>query len=133
MEYLWEKVDTESIRKSFLEVLNNNYERERDREFCLFGPHKDDIDIFLNKENLKMFGSQGQKRTAVISMKIAELKLMEDVTGRKPVLFLDDVLSELDKKRQEKLLHFIGKIQTFITCTEFDIDINNLNVNLINL
>jgi DNA replication and repair protein RecF len=128
-----EESDTESIRKSFLEVLNNNYERERDREFCLFGPHKDDIDIFLNEENLKMFGSQGQKRTAVISMKIAELKLMEDVTGRKPVLFLDDVLSELDKKRQEKLLHFIGKIQTFITCTEFDIDINNLNVNLINL
>ena len=80
-----------------------------------------------------MYGSQGQKRTAVISMKIAELKLMEDITGRKPVLFLDDVLSELDKKRQEKLLHFTEKIQTFITCTEFDIDINNLNVNIINL
>ena len=128
-----EKSDLESIKKSFIEVLNNNYEREKDREFCLFGPHKDDIDIFLNEENLKMFGSQGQKRTAVISMKIAELKLMEDITGRKPVLFLDDVLSELDKKRQEKLLYFIGKIQTFITCTDFDFDINNLNVNLINL
>jgi len=125
--------DIEKVKESFLNVLNLNKDREKDREFCLFGPHKDDIDIFLNDENLKMFGSQGQKRTAVISMKIAELKLMENLTGRKPVLFLDDVLSELDKNRQEKLLNFIGKIQTFITCTEFDIDKNNLNVNLINL
>jgi len=125
--------DREKIKKSFLGVLKNNYEREKDREFCLYGPHKDDIDLFLNEENLKMFGSQGQKRTAVISMKIAELTLMEKLTGRKPVLFLDDVLSELDKKRQEKLLHFIGNIQTFITCTEFDIKENSLNVNLINL
>lgn len=128
-----EDKNIESIKKSFLEVLNNNFDREKDREFCLYGPHKDDIDIFLNNENLKMFGSQGQKRTAVISMKIAELKIMENITGRKPVLFLDDVLSELDKKRQEKLIRLIGNIQTFITCTDLDIDKNNLNVNIINL
>ncbi|MBQ8164450.1 MAG: DNA replication/repair protein RecF [Clostridia bacterium] len=125
--------DCEKIKDDYYKILCLNLEREKEREFCLFGPHKDDLDIFLNNENLKMFGSQGQKRTAVISMKIAELKLMEKYTGRKPVLFLDDVLSELDKKRQQKLLYFIDGIQTFITCTDFDIDIDSQNVNLINL
>ena len=87
----------------------------------LFGPHRDDIDFKLNENDLKKFGSQGQKRTAVLSLKIAELRLLEEQTGRKPLFLLDDVFSELDLLRQASFLHEIGKIQTFISCvnTEF--------------
>ena len=66
----------------------------------------------------KIYGSQGQQRTAVLSMKLAEIDIMKEDTGDCPVLLLDDVLSELDNNRQEYLFENIGKIQTFITCTD---------------
>ena len=125
--------EADMIKEMYYKVLCDNKEREKERECCLFGPHKDDIDIYLGENDLKVYGSQGQKRTAVISIKIAELKLMEEYTGRKPVLFLDDVLSELDKERKKKLMSFIKDIQTFITCTDIDVEDKDLNVNIIDL
>ena len=84
----------------------------------LFGPHRDDYDIILNGMSTKIYGSQGQQRTAVLSIKLSEIDIMKEDTGDYPVLLLDDVLSELDNNRQEYLFENIGKIQTFITCTD---------------
>ncbi len=83
------------------------------------GPHRDDFQVNVNSYNLKEYGSQGQQRTAALSLKIAEVEFMYGETGEYPVFLLDDVLSELDKKRREQLLTLVSdKIQTFITCTE---------------
>ena len=84
------------------------------------GPHRDDIYFFINDIDLKSFGSQGQQRSAVLSLKLAELELLKNETGEYPVLLLDDVMSELDNKRRSSLLDFLQKknIQTLITATD---------------
>ena len=87
---------------------------------CLTGPHKDDFDILLDGVSLKSFGSQGQTRTAAISLKLAEREIFRDDTGEEPILLLDDVLSELDAKRQDFVLNQIKTGQVFITCCETD-------------
>ena len=81
------------------------------------GPHRDDLEVTVNGQNVRLFGSQGQQRTAALSMKLAEIDLVRKRTGESPVLLLDDVLSELDRKRQIQLLTEINGLQTIITCT----------------
>lgn len=87
---------------------------------CLTGPHKDDFDVLLDGISLKAFGSQGQTRTAAISLKLAEREIFRDDTGEEPILLLDDVLSELDARRQDFVLNQIKTGQVFITCCETD-------------
>jgi len=87
---------------------------------CLTGPHKDDFDVLLDGISLKSFGSQGQVRTAAISLKLAERDIFRDDTGEMPILLLDDVLSELDSRRQDFVLNQIKSGQVFITCCETD-------------
>ena len=84
------------------------------------GPHRDDIAFFIDDIDIRKFGSQGQQRTAALSLKMSEIELMEQVSGEKPVLLLDDVLSELDRHRQHFLLDSISDIQAMISCTGFD-------------
>ncbi len=81
------------------------------------GPHKDDMAFFIDGNDTKSYGSQGQQRTASLSAKMAEIELIREETGEDPILLLDDVLSELDENRQYFLMENIGKLQTFITCT----------------
>ena len=81
--------------------LERHYRAELESGQCLTGPHKDDFDVSLSGINLKSYGSQGQTRTAAISLKLAQRELMGREWGEEPVLLLDDVLSELDAKRQE--------------------------------
>lgn len=82
------------------------------------GPHRDDLRFIINGKDVQTFGSQGQQRTSALSIKLAEIDLMREVTGEYPILLLDDVLSELDDKRQTHLLRAIqDKVQTFITTT----------------
>ena len=90
------------------------------RGFTSAGPHRDDIDLTLNGVNVRVFGSQGQQRTAALSMKLSELALLRGVTGEAPVLLLDDVLSELDEPRQRALLEAMDDCQTFLTCTTLE-------------
>ena len=85
---------------------------------CLTGAHKDDLIIVLNGQSARSFASQGQTRTAALSLKLAERDIFSDDFGEPPVLILDDVLSELDAKRQEFVLNRIGGGQTLITCCE---------------
>jgi DNA replication and repair protein RecF len=84
----------------------------------LIGPQRDDYELYINGLELKLYGSQGQQRTAVLSVKLSEIDIMREDTGEYPVLLLDDVMSELDSKRQEHLVNSLEKVQTFITCTD---------------
>ena len=94
-------------------------QRERDllTKMTNSGPHRDDISFSIGGEDIKKYGSQGQQRTAALSLKLAELELVKETIKEKPVLLLDDVLSELDRKRQTQLLDSIEDLQTIITCT----------------
>ena len=85
---------------------------------CLSGAHRDDLEIFINGKAARSFASQGQTRTAALSVKLAEREILLNETGEYPVLLLDDVLSELDGRRQEFVLNRIGGGQTLITCCE---------------
>ncbi len=91
----------------------------------LTGPHRDDIAFYLNDIDLRKFGSQGQQRTAALSLKLAEIELVKNKIDDYPILLLDDVLSELDTNRQNKILSEINNIQTIITCTGVEYFINN--------
>jgi DNA replication and repair protein RecF len=83
---------------------------------CLSGPHKDDLAVFLDGQPARQYASQGQTRTAALSLKLGERELHREDTGQWPVLLLDDVLSELDAKRQDFVLRRIDGGQVFITC-----------------
>ena len=98
--------------------LERHYRAELETGQCLTGPHKDDFDVALSGINLKSYGSQGQTRTAAISLKLAQRELMGREWGEEPVLLLDDVLSELDPGRQDFVLNQIVSGQVFITCCE---------------
>ena len=93
---------------------------ELDSAQCLTGAHKDDLEIFINGRPARSFASQGQTRTAALSLKLAEREIFLQETGEYPILLLDDVLSELDQKRQEFVLNRIGGGQTLISCCEDD-------------
>lgn len=105
---------------SFREELEKNIERDIKTGMTSLGPHRDDFTFFINGKDVKKFGSQGQKRTAALSLKLAQIDIAKNETGEMPVLLLDDVLSELDSSRQEYLLKCIGDMQTIITCTGQD-------------
>jgi len=84
------------------------------------GPHRDDIAMMLDGTDVRIYGSQGQQRTVVLSLKLSELEIMKRVRGESPVLLLDDVFSELDRRRQQMLLRTVAGCQTFLTCTHLE-------------
>ena len=106
------------LQEQLLDHLQSHYRAELESSQCLTGPHKDDFDVTLSGLSLKSFGSQGQVRTAAISLKLAQRELMSKESGEIPVLLLDDVLSELDAGRQDFVLNQIDRGQVFITCCE---------------
>ena len=108
----------QQLTQNLQEHLESHYRAELESGQCLTGPHKDDFDVSLSGINLKSYGSQGQTRTAAISLKLAQRELMGRESGEEPVLLLDDVLSELDPGRQDFVLNQIISGQVFITCCE---------------
>lgn len=113
-----------SVEEIF-EILKNHYKTTQNQEIdqgtTTVGPHRDDLLFHVNERNVQIYGSQGQQRTTALSLKLAEIELMHEVTGEYPILLLDDVLSELDDSRQTHLLESIqNKVQTFITTTSLD-------------
>ena len=106
------------LTQELLEHLQRHYRAELESGQCLTGPHKDDFTVSLSGIDLKAYGSQGQTRTAAISLKLAQRELMGREMGEEPVLLLDDVLSELDPGRQDFVLNQIVSGQVFITCCE---------------
>ena len=113
--------------EDFEEKLFN--QRESDLRFFTTGtgPHRDDFIIKDGDKDLRIYGSQGQQRTAALSLKISEIEIIRKNTGRKPVLLLDDVLSELDKKRQTDILKSLEGTQTIITCTDIN-ELDNIKI-----
>ncbi len=111
-------MEEDKLKENFYRLIEKNREKEIYKGTTILGPHRDDINIELNSESTKIYGSQGQQRTSVLSMKLAEIDIIKEETDDFPVLLLDDVLSELDDRRQEFLLESIDGMQTFITCTE---------------
>lgn len=111
------------------ETFGKNLSKSRDRDLMLkttnVGPHRDDMSFSSNGIDLRIYGSQGQQRTAALSLKLAEITLVREAIRENPVLLLDDVLSELDRGRQNHLLDSIGDIQTIITCTGLEEFINH--------
>ena len=89
------------------------------------GPHRDDLQFVIDSVDIRKFGSQGQQRTAALSLKLSEIELVKKRINDTPVLLLDDVLSELDHNRQNYLLNSIHDIQTMITCTGLDEFVNH--------
>lgn len=107
----------ENFKVNFLKKLRDNIHRDKEKGLTSVGPHRDDFNVYINDIDTKTFGSQGQQRTAVLTIKFSALKIIKEITGEYPVLLLDDVLSELDINRKRYILGTISGIQTIITCT----------------
>lgn len=110
------------------EVLCRQFQDSREDDirmgYTSVGPHRDDLILTLNKNQMKQFASQGQIRTAALSMKLSQMKILRELSGEEPLLLLDDVMSELDRKRREALIKEIADFQTFITCADQN-DVNS--------
>lgn len=111
--------------EDFETVLKRNRERDIKMKMSMTGPHRDDICFKIREVDIRKFGSQGQQRTAALSLKLSEIELVKQEIGDTPILLLDDVLSELDSNRQKYLLDSIHNIQTLITCTGLDDFVEN--------
>lgn len=107
----------EEIAATLLKRLKGNYENDLFRGFTTVGPHRDDIDFDINGMDAKAYASQGQTRTAALSVKLAEVEIFKQLSGEYPILILDDVMSELDLARRRKLLKRVEGLQTILTCT----------------
>ncbi|MFB4163646.1 DNA replication/repair protein RecF [Alteribacillus sp. JSM 102045] len=116
-----EDMDLSKIEERVNYKLREDRQNEIRRGVTLSGPHRDELSLLINNKEVQTFGSQGQQRTAALSLKLAEIELIHDNIGEYPILLLDDVLSELDHYRQSHLLNTIqGKVQTFVTTTSAD-------------
>lgn len=105
--------------------LKNSQEKDIKLKQTTVGPHRDDFSFLVDGIDIRKFGSQGQQRTAALSLKLSEIEIVKKLTKDTPLLLLDDVLSELDSSRQNYLLNSIGDIQTIITCTGLEEFVNN--------
>ena len=113
------KEETE-IEEVLCRLFRENREDDIRMGFTSVGPHRDDLILTLNKNQMKQFASQGQIRTAALGMKLSQMQILRDQSGEEPVLLLDDVMSELDRKRRACLIGEISSFQTFITCADRD-------------
>ena len=131
--------DKSIIYEQLVADINKNSHRELKLKIALTGPHRDDFKIKINDMEARFFASQGQQRTAAVSLKIAELEMIKNTFNETPVLLLDDVLSELDEKRRRYIMNKIQGVQVIITCTDADrfsgvnlIDVNNVQCTMYN-
>jgi DNA replication and repair protein RecF len=117
IKYLTPIKGSDNIGEQLYSLLCKNRKRDIETRTTSIGPHRDDFSIDINGNDARIFGSQGQQRTSVLTIKFSALAIIKELTGEYPVLLLDDVLSELDTKRQEYILNSIKEVQTLITCT----------------
>ena len=111
--------------EEFEKELSLNQDRDIKAKMTTVGPHRDDFSFMIADTDIRKFGSQGQQRTAALSLKLSEIEIVKKITKDTPILLLDDVLSELDSNRQNYLVNSIGDIQTIITCTGLEEFVNN--------
>jgi DNA replication and repair protein RecF len=114
----WTEDDPDKVQQAFLTKIEQRRLAEQHQGKTIVGPHRDEIELAIDRTTARYYGSQGQQRTLVLALKLAELQLIEEVVGEPPLLLLDDVLAELDPNRQNQLLDAIGdRFQTLITTT----------------
>jgi DNA replication and repair protein RecF len=117
----WLEDDPIQVQQAFLDKIEQRRIAEHQLGTTVVGPHRDEIELTINHTPAKSYGSQGQQRTLVLALKLAELKLLEEIIGEPPLLLLDDVLAELDANRQNQLLEAIqDRFQTLITTTHLN-------------
>jgi len=119
-------------KEEYLKLLKERRKLDIIKGFTTKGIHRDDFMIYINNELVNIYGSQGQNRTAILSLKISELQVIYDEIGEEPILLLDDFMSELDEKRRKSFLENIKNNQVIITCTD-KLEIPNLDYNLFNV
>jgi len=132
LEYVCNIKDMKEDKEKLYKYLEENKSRELEAGISLIGPHRDDFNFIINEKNAKIYSSQGQQRTAVLCLKLAEGELSKELTGEYPVFLLDDVLSELDDERKKKLLMKIPKKQVIITGCDVE-SMKKLDGNFIDL
>ena len=110
--------DRLEMERAYLNLMRKNLKRDIECNTTEIGPHRDDIEMYINGNDARIYGSQGQQRTIILSVILSEVELLKDDRGTYPVLLLDDVFSELDENRRAFLISFFKDIQTFITTTE---------------
>ena len=115
-------------KEKYINDLKNNRNQDILKGYTSLGIHRDDIYFFINGKKIDIYGSQGQQRTSILSLKLAELEIIKDEIGEYPILLLDDFMSELDEERRLNFLKNIENTQIIITCTD-DINIPNVNIN----
>lgn len=120
-------------KEEMLAKIESSFTRELEQGCTLYGPHRDDIEIIIDGRDSKSFASQGQQRSAVLSLKLAQAEILFEETGEYPVLLLDDILSELDFKRRSFLVKKIPDKQVIITCAGIDEVFEGSNANIINV
>ena len=119
-----ENYEKEALKQQMIEQFKKNYHKELKNKITMIGPHRDDLEFYIDNDNIKNLGSQGQQRMAILAIKLAEINIIKSYKGSYPILLLDDVFSELDKKKKNNLLKYLEKdIQTIITTT----DLTNIN------
>lgn len=122
-------VDEEELMENYFKILKEALPKDLEKRYTTIGPHRDDLDFKINKFSSKSYGSQGEQRSIVLSLKLAEADLIRDLYKTKPLLLLDDVFSEIDFKRSRYLLHSLKDLQTFITTTEADEFLKSVDAN----
>ena len=123
--------DFDTKEKFYIDLKENRI-NDISRGVTTKGIHRDDFKVFLNDKDVSIYGSQGQNRTVVLSLKMSELEVIKDEIGENPILLLDDFMSELDSERRKNFLNNIGDTQVFVTCTD-KLDIENLNFYMYNV
>lgn len=129
-----EKIKIEYIsmckeKQEFLNALKERRKLDIIKGYTTRGIHRDDFIIYINEKDVSIYGSQGQNRTAMLSLKLSELQVVYDEIGEEPILLLDDFMSELDEKRRKNFLEFIRDTQVLVTCTDkFVLEKNNYNL-----
>lgn len=132
-DYMMQLKSIDNLKEDMYNLIKANRIKDIEKRVTSVGPHRDDFSININGTDVKTYGSQGQQRTSVLTIKFASLRIIKEMIGEYPTLLLDDVLSELDTKRQEYILKSIDGIQTLITCTGFvdiekHVDNNNIRI-----
>jgi DNA replication and repair protein RecF len=127
--------EQQKVYEKMLEIIKQNKEKEIEQGICLYGPHRDDMEIYVNDKNSRVYCSQGQQRSVALALNIGILEEIEEKIEKTPILLLDDVMSELDIKRQEYLYNFLDKRQTIITSTEKSLlsNVNGMNISFIKI
>lgn len=128
IEYISDFID----KSDYLKKLKNNRKLDILKGYTAKGIHRDDFNMYINNNLINVYGSQGQHRTAILSLKMSELKVVYDEIGENPILLLDDFMSELDEKRRTNFLNNIKDTQVLITCTD-KINLEKINFNLYNV